>query len=92
MPQSEFRVHQSIDAGVPFDCQTGGACLEMLKNRYGVYIFQHVCTHDVLYVGKAHEQWLNVRIMQHYRPRDTGGNFRINFCKKKLPFGSMQTR
>ena len=56
------------------------ACLDDLAERYGVYIFH--CNSEVLYVGESHKQDLKTRIVQHYRPRDRGGNFRINYCKE----------
>ena len=80
----EFEAHHPIDAGRPFDpSSTEGrfACLDHLGGCNGVYIFRHTRTHKILYIGESHTSRLNERIEQHYHPRNTGGNFRINHCK-----------
>ncbi|MDQ7091697.1 MAG: hypothetical protein Q9M50_13855 [Methylococcales bacterium] len=38
-------------------------------------------TGKVLYVGEAHDQDLKERISQNYTERDSGGTFRINWCR-----------
>ena len=85
-----FRLHGPIDAGRPFvegsASQHNYACFDCLRNCRGVYVFANE-DGDVLYVGESHKvsnrrQGLKTRISQHYRPGDTGGNFRISYCKE----------
>ena len=49
--------------------------------RRGVYIFQDRCSNGILYVGKAYKQDLKDRITQNYTSRDSGGDFRDNWCE-----------
>lgn len=80
----EFEPHRSIDAGIPFNFPCGRTgrydCLNCLDGHLGVYIFQNTSTAKVLYVGQSYKQGLKARIIQHYKPGDSGGDFRINHC------------
>lgn len=81
----EFQSHPPIDAGIPVTIPSGTHgrfdCLNPLSGCYGVYIFRRTRTRRVLYVGQSDTQGLDIRIRQHYQRRDTGGNFRINYCE-----------
>lgn len=74
-------------AGRPFNDDGNNDYGEAFKEFYdhiGVYVFQCRDTREVLYIGESHtaSHPLGVRIGQHYGHRDTGGNFRIEWCKK----------
>lgn len=82
-----FRVHRVECAGRPFNDDGNNDYKEAFKEFYdhiGVYVFQCRDTREVLYIGESHttSHHLGRRIPQHYRHRDTGGNFRIEWCKK----------
>lgn len=71
------------DAGTPFrdEGDDDFSCFNELSGRAGVYVFQCKASGKTLYVGKSESGRLNERISQHYGETNTGGNFRINWCK-----------
>ena len=87
---THFTVHTVCNAGQPFRNDGDNAyreCFDEFYGDYGVYVFQDKCTEDVLYVGESHyrnqkEDGLGVRISQNYTHTNTGGNFRINWCRE----------
>ena len=84
---THFIEHRVEEAGQPFrdgrnNCYS---CFDEFRDDIGVYVFQHKDTGGVLYVGESHTlrtHPLKKRIAQHYTPGNTGGEFRINWCKK----------
>ena len=85
MPQNEnvnFKIDHFDNLGRPFRSGNNEySIFESIENRYGVYIFQDNNSNSVLYVGEAREQDLKERITQNYTQRDSGGNFRKNWCE-----------
>ena len=54
-----------------------------IKDRHGVYMFQDRSNSEILYVGKAHRQYLRNRIIQYYRRGDSSRGFRKNWCERE---------
>ena len=87
---THFTVYTVCNAGQPFRDDGNNAylgCFGEFYGDYGVYVFQDKHTGDELYVGESHYRnqegdGLGVRISQHYTHTNTGGNFRINWCRK----------
>lgn len=85
MPQNEnvnFKIERFDDLGQPFPQGEGRnnySIFESIKNRYGVYIFED--DSGILYIGEVPKQDLKERITQNYTQRDSGGNFRKNWCE-----------
>ena len=71
------------NSGEPF-CEGNNdyKCFETLKGCSGIYVIQHKETKEVLYIGEAQD--LKDRIIQNYTENNTGGTFRINWCKKEM--------
>lgn len=86
---THFKVHTVCNAGQPFRDDGDNVyreCFDEFYGDYGIYVFQDKRTGDVLYVGESHyrnqeRDGLGVRISQHYTHTNTGGNFRINWCR-----------
>ena len=87
---THFAIYTVCNAGQPFRDDGNNAyreCFGEFYDDYGVYVFQDKRTGDVLYVGESHHRnpegdGLGVRISQHYTHTNTGGNFRINWCRE----------
>jgi len=81
--------HVSFDA-ITIECDAGifskkndYSRFGCVQNCFGIYLFIKKSTDEVLYVGQATEQCLKDRITQHLSKNDSGGTFRINYCKSK---------
>ena len=94
-----FQLMAPICAGSPFaedaDGENSYSCFTCIKGRKGVYVFER--DGDTLYVGECHavspqHNGLRDRIAQHYRPGDTGGNFRINYCREHCTACQMEDK
>ena len=57
------------------------SCFDDFSDHAGVYVFQCENSGKTLYVGESYSGRLKKRISQHYGETNTGGNFRINWCK-----------
>lgn len=85
----KFDVHVISDISAPFKSGTDAndySCFQMLKERYGIYVFLEKTTGEIMYIGEAHSQDLKTRICQNYTEKNTGGTFRINWCDKNNTF------
>lgn len=83
----KIHLHTVEDAGIPIKKGFNEySCFNCVKNKKGIYIFQHRDTGEVLYVGEAGAsggtQRLAKRIKQHYGWGKTGANFSINWRKE----------
>ena len=83
-----FQFQGPIDAGCPFvEGRTSNdySCFHVLNDLKGIYVFEG--DGEVLYVGECHRvsathRGLKARISHNYTRANTGGNFRINYCKE----------
>ncbi len=57
------------------------SCLDMLTNKFGVYIFRDFAKGAILYIGEARGQDLRTRIKQNLTESDSGATFRKNYME-----------
>lgn len=57
--------------------------LDVLNDKFGVYVFRDTINGDILYIGEAQSQSLKTRVKQNFTEKDSGGTFRKNYMEQE---------